>query len=294
MKISTLAVYTILPSASAFSPIGGSAKTTKTHAVSTGSDLNDGSKVQTKQAIFDPLRLYPKNSLERRLGLIESLESSLAKDQVVTDPLSLYQDKSELTKNVVMSASLPFLRRPKLLDGSIPGDLGFDPFNFASDTESLTRYRDSETKHGRLAMLAAVGWPIAELTHKTIASQFHLKPILGIHDKVPSVLNGGLEKTNPFFWISAISAAAALEFIAKKNGDTREPGDFGFDPLSISGNSDEQKFFMKEAEVFNGRLAMLAITGFVAQEFYSTMSIINQSPDFFKPFDYYINHFTPI
>eukprot|EP00536_Pseudo-nitzschia_multiseries_P003641 jgi/Psemu1/236854/estExt_Genewise1.C_570035 len=153
-----------------------------------------------------------------------------------------------------MSASLPFLKRPEMLDGTLPGDRGFDPFNFASDPAALTWYRDSEIKHARLAMLAAVGWPLAELSHKSLASTFDLQPILGVEDKVPS------------------------------NGENREPGDFGFDPFSLAGSSNEQKFFMREAEIFNGRLAMLAITGFVAQEFSLNMGVVNQTPIFFKPF----------
>ena len=289
MKFTAFILFTFFSNASAFSPMGGSVKTTKTQAVSVSSDLNDDNNKQIQQqSIFDPLGLYPKDSLERSSGVIQSLESSLEKDQTVIDPLSLYRDKSELTKDVAMSASLPFLKRPKMLDGSLPGDRGFDPFNFSSDASALTWYRDSEIKHARLAMLAAVGWPLAELTHKTFASQFDLEPILGLQDKVPSVLNGGLSLTNPLFWVGAISAAAALEFIATKNGDddSREPGDFGFDPLSImTGNTtDKKKFFMQEAEIFNGRIAMLAITGFAAQEFYTDMAVINQTPIFFKPF----------
>ena len=49
-------------------------------------------------------------------------------------------------------------------------------------------------------------------------------------------------------------------------------------------NTDKQKFFMQEAEIFNGRIAMLAITGFVAQEYYTNMAVINETPIFFKPF----------
>jgi len=40
---------------------------------------------------------------------------------------------------------------------------------------------------------------------------------------------------------------------------------------------------MQEADIFNGRLAMLAITGFITQEFYTNTSIINETPIFFKP-----------
>jgi hypothetical protein len=40
------------------------------------------------------------------------------------------------------------------------------------------------------------------------------------------------------------------------------PGDLGFDPFGLGGKTDEQKYCMQEAELFNVRLRMLAITGF--------------------------------
>jgi hypothetical protein len=279
MTFNTLLVLTTISSVSAFSSPNAQA------AIPVSPTLIGNEEAQ--KSIYDPMGLYSEDSKERRLGLIQSLESSetsFEKDQTVIDPLSLYKDASELTENVEMSASLPFLKRPALLNGSLPGDRGFDPFNFASDTDSLNWYRDAEIKHARLAMLATVGWPIAELTHKAFASQLDLESALASQDKAPSVLNGGLSLTNPLFWVGAISAAAALEFIATKNEDTREPGDYGFDPLSLAGNNANEKFYMQEAEIFNGRLAMLAITGFVTQEFYTNMSVINETPIFFKPF----------
>ena len=55
-----------------------------------------------------------------------------------------------------------------MLDSSVPGDRGFDPFNFSSNEHSLQWYCNAEIKHARLAMLAAVGWPLAELMNKSI------------------------------------------------------------------------------------------------------------------------------
>ncbi|VEU37631.1 unnamed protein product [Pseudo-nitzschia multistriata] len=285
MKFSTLVLVTFGSNALAFSPRSNDIKATKTQATS----VADNEPI--RQPIFDPLGLYPTNSHERRFGMISALEQPLEKDETVIDPLSLYKDESQVTRDVEMSPSLPFLKRPEHLDGSLPGDRGFDPFNFASDPSAMAWYRDSEIKHARLAMLAAVGWPLAELAHKSIATRFDLDPVLGIGGRVPTVLNGGLGLTNPLFWVSAISAAAALEFVATKNGDSREPGDFGFDPLSLAGTNGQQSVFVREAEIFNGRLAMLAITGFVAQEFYTNTAVVNQTPIFFKPFSDVVAHF---
>jgi hypothetical protein len=275
MNLASIAILSLAASATAFTPLGKTSTKTPPKAVSVS---NENGK-----SIFDPLGLYPKNSPERKNGMIKPLESSLGKDETVIDPLFLYQNKKEITISADMSASVPFLPRPTMLDGSLPGDRGFDPFNFSSDSSALAWNRESEIRHARIAMLAVVGWPLAELFHKTIASNFDLQPILAQAGKVPSVLNGGLSLTSPLFWVAAISATAALEFISTKN-QFKEPGDFGFDPLGLGGETDKQKFFMKEAELFNGRLAMLAITGFAIQEFFSNTSVINQTPIFFKPF----------
>lgn len=55
-----------------------------------------------------------------------------------------------------MSASLPFMDRPSALDGSLAGDVGFDPLGFAKTKEDLMNYREAEIKHSRLAMLVSL------------------------------------------------------------------------------------------------------------------------------------------
>jgi Chlorophyll A-B binding protein len=54
-----------------------------------------------------------------------------------------------------MSVALPFMPRPLALDGSLVGDVGFDPLGFAKSKEDLMNYREAEIKHGRLAMLVS-------------------------------------------------------------------------------------------------------------------------------------------
>ena len=47
-------------------------------------------------------------------------------------------------------------------------DITWDPLGLAS-AENLEKYREAEIKHGRLAMLAALGWPAAEELEPLIA-----------------------------------------------------------------------------------------------------------------------------
>lgn len=44
------------------------------------------------------------------------------------------------------SASVPFMDRPPKLDGSLPGDVGFDPLGF-SNMFDLNFLREAEIKH---------------------------------------------------------------------------------------------------------------------------------------------------
>ena len=53
------------------------------------------------------------------------------------------------------------IKAPKTLDGSLAGDVGFDPIGFAKVKKTLFWMREAELKHSRLAMLAAVGWPMS-------------------------------------------------------------------------------------------------------------------------------------
>ena len=75
------------------------------------------------------------------------------------------------------SASIPFLKKPPALDGTLPGDVGFDPLGFSTTiTElggDLSYVREAELMHGRQAMLATVGFvfPVS-LTESADHSRF--------------------------------------------------------------------------------------------------------------------------
>ena len=67
-------------------------------------------------------------------------------------------------------------------------------------------------------------------------------------------------------------------------------GDYDFDPLSISSGNGPvppslpnvgKPFELATAELKNGRLAMLAVTGYAAQEFVLGSPVVEQTPIFF-------------
>lgn len=49
-----------------------------------------------------------------------------------------------------------------MLNGTLPGDYGYDPLGLAKDAETLAKYRANELLHARWAMLAAAGAIIPE------------------------------------------------------------------------------------------------------------------------------------
>lgn len=184
-----------------------------------------------------------------------------------------------------MSQSLPFMQRPAALTGDLAGDVGFDPFGFAKSEADLMNYREAEVKHARLAMLAAAGWPLSEVFDKKIAAAIGMEPILGADDRVPSLLNGGLGKISPAYWVGCIGLAAMIDIFGtlRMKSDNKEylPGDFGL-RLGYPANEDGQKR-MQLAEIKNGRLAMIAVFAFAIQEFVTKQGVVDETPLFFFP-----------
>jgi len=189
------------------------------------------------------------------------------------------------------SQALPFTTCPAALDGTLAGDVGFDPLGFADSPDNLSSYREAEVKHGRLAMLAAAGWPLSELWNTKIARALEMVPTLNPDGRAPSVLNGGMGGISLAYWLGCVALAAALDvygsyFATKKSGYIA--GDLGFDPLGFyprgAGARDKQgRDRLQLAEIKHGRLAMVAITAFAAQEFVAHIPVVDQTPLFFHP-----------
>jgi hypothetical protein len=112
--------------------------------------------------------------------------------------------------NMAKSQAIPFLKQPALLDGMV-GDAGFDPLDLAENTVLLENYREAEIRHCRIAMLGAAGWPLSELFDRSLANKFDLKPLVDSADRAPSILNGGLGKISPYYWVTILAVAAFVE-----------------------------------------------------------------------------------
>lgn len=162
------------------------------------------------------------------------------------------------------------------------------PFGFAgNDKATLMNMREAEIKHSRLAMLAVAGWPIAELFDKKIAAMFGMKDLLTSTGESPSVLNGGLEKIEPEYWIGVVALAAIFELQNNEMKETKKgkytPGDCGFDPLNFFPEDASSQKEMQTKEIKHGRVAMIALLGFIVQEALYRTPVVAETPFFFKP-----------
>lgn len=179
----------------------------------------------------------------------------------------------------------PIFSPPAVLDGELAGDYKFDPFNFSQNKQDLQLYREAEIRHARLAMLAAIGWPLAELWQGPIATQLGLPSLLRPNDLAPAVLNGNISDIDVHFFLAALTLGAMIEahtIQRKEKGiQPRFIGDIGFDPLGAYPSDPTLQRQIQAAELNNGRLAMLAITGYALAEYVNHVGIIDSTPQFF-------------
>jgi hypothetical protein len=146
----------------------------------------------------------------------------------------------------------------------------FDPLGFCKERSLLgvKRFREAEIMHGRVAMMATLGYLIAENT-PTIAFGFEHPTIA--NNMIPEVTLGVMF---PFFLAINISEAlrANKGWVEPGMGELftlREgyyPGDLGFDPLGLKPAGAKDFADMQAKELSNGRLAMFAVAGMCAQE----------------------------
>ena len=145
--------------------------------------------------------------------------------------------------------------------------------------------REAELKHGRLAMLSAVAVPIQEMVHPALVDIFGAHSLL-VDGKSPSLLNGGLTQPEVLpALLGALVLGSALEI-----KDLSEKRDWGVDAvigwmlgndvrarqpgsvLSVDPNdgysslSQQDKLRVMDAELLNGRVAMLAVAAYVLEE----------------------------
>merc|ERR1719506_2424350 len=167
--------------------------------------------------------------------------------------------------NAEMSKALPFLTAPKGLKGYIGEEAGFDPLGFA-EVMDIKWMREAEIKHGRVAMLATIGYTYPEAPWAVQAfpgdAYSHANPIKAAIAVPPGA------------WANIIFFVGLMEFATNRGKMTmmemfedpkRVPGDLGWDPMGLYAEDKQERYQM--AELQHGRLAMIAIGGMIHGSF---------------------------
>lgn len=187
-------------------------------------------------------------------------------------------DVSPGPKSLTGLKAIPFLPDPtyKRFVRNVPGDAGFDPLGLGgADREAFVSMYESELKHGRIAMLAGLGFAASELLHPRLATMLGLPNLMAEGGCAPTLLNGGL--LNPLLLSSLAVIFGIMSFvditIPKKTG---LPGYYGFDPLKL-GDVQFSSFaksllrsdveWVAEAEIKHSRVAMLVVVYMAVREF---------------------------
>jgi len=184
----------------------------------------------------------------------------------------------------------------------LPGALAptgyFDPLGFCQNGISLNdvkRYREAEVQHGRVAMVAAVGY----LAGEAISGPFSITgPANDQLQQVPLpafiLLSLGIAaaelKRATIGWVEPQYKFGSRTLWTLR--DTYYPGDLGFDPLGLKPSDPKAFADMQTRELQNGRLAMLGVFGMCSQELvnhktiFATIDFYNKVYSGINPYDY--------
>lgn len=187
-------------------------------------------------------------------------------DGIFGDPEKAYKGKANLY-DPLMSLSDKFLEEAgAVFDPAqqigVTAPLGyFDPLGFSKkgDEKSFRNFRAAEIKHGRVAMMAALG-----------AVTQHFVKFPGFGD-VPSGLGAANTAPGSYGFIALFAVAGALELGPWSDSEDRAPGDFG-DPVGLNQYTED----MRNRELNNGRFSMFAAIGIIAAELYTGKDAIEQ------------------
>lgn len=206
----------------------------------------------------------------------------------------------------VPSKAIPGELAPAILDGSLVGDVGFDPcflstkadtmtnyfngiFNGAAQLDGLTWYREAELMHGRIAMIAVLGFiapGFGTFDGNDWTDSFGYTNPLEAATKAPSA---------SLFQIFAFMAGMEfrrINFIladgsSYQAGDSQKwgQGEGRWNPLGL--NYTPEEYAEKQLqEIKHARLAMIGLLGLVFQANASGVNVVDQLSAAFVTPDY--------
>uniref|UniRef100_A0A7S1Q8V5 Uncharacterized protein n=1 Tax=Alexandrium catenella TaxID=2925 RepID=A0A7S1Q8V5_ALECA len=139
----------------------------------------------------------------------------------------------------------------------------FDPLGFCppGDEGKFRGLRAAELKHGRVAMMAAIG---------AVAQHYIRFPFLGLPG-APSGLKATSVIPSSYAWTILVFVCAIVELLVWTQDPRREVGDFG-NPLGVKMYDED----MRNRELNNGRFAMFAAIGIIAGELATGKDAVQQ------------------
>lgn len=124
----------------------------------------------------------------------------------------------------------------------------------------------AEIKHGRVCMMACVGYVVQEFVHLPNEMYSESNPLLAM-STIPHAA-----------WAQIIFFIACCELATFKATFSSAGADYNFDPLGMMSKVDVKD--MRVREIINGRLAMLGIMGFMAQTLQTGKPVVAQLASF--------------
>jgi len=139
--------------------------------------------------------------------------------------------------------------------------LGFwDPLGFCENEEKFKDFRAKELKHGRLAMMGALGMLVQSVAQ-----------VPGM-DGVPKGVTACTVGNGQVGFLAILAIIGGLEAAVFVQDPKKEPGNFG-NPLPWWDDYSEE---MRARELNNGRIAMFSAIGIIAASLYTGNSAIEQ------------------
>merc|ERR1712187_878206 len=166
----------------------------------------------------------------------------------------------KLSRDVIVRAAKMVKKiEPEDLAG-VSEPMGFwDPAGLAT-IGNFAAYRRAELKHGRVCMLASLGILVGENFHPFFDAWNEGPFVSAVQSPFTATAASNFW---PAFWLMAAGHELATSL---PEYDGKDVGDYGFDPLLIRPSDPEELRELQNKELNNGRLAMLASAGFIAQE----------------------------
>ena len=169
---------------------------------------------------------------------------------------------------------------PKL-EAGVTAPFGFfDPIGLCpEDAKNFRKFRESELKHGRVAMIAFLGLLFGEKLGFIFGDKI-TGPAIFQYQQAETLLNAwtynvlGLALAVEGFniikgWQDFSESYDEVGIAGLKGADEYTNGDLSFDPLGLKPDNESDLKKMMNKELNNGRLAMLGTAGIVAGELVS-------------------------